>query len=202
MDEHPWPQKGAKLFIEGGNYNEFSHFGWGNTPQEFAGYIHGYKEAADMLITQAISSKYISKLDTWVFPILFLYRQYLELQMKDMVLHYGEMKTEGKKAFLKDSSHSLIKIWLELKPVLENIASDNKEKNDVEIVESYIQQLHDRDPNSVVFRYPIGMDLKKALDKEHRINLKNLSLRMQELENFFNGVDGALSERKGNESYF
>jgi hypothetical protein len=202
MDEHPWPQTGAKLFIEGGNYHEFSHFGWGNTPQEFAGYIYGYKEAADTLISQAISSKDISKLDTWVFPVLFLYRQYVELQMKDLVLNYGNMDLEEKKNFLKKAGHDLMKIWNKLKPTLENIASDNKEKNDVEIAESYVKQLHDRDPNSVVFRYPIGMDLQKALDKEYKINLKNLSLRMQELENFFNGVDGALSERKGNESYF
>jgi hypothetical protein len=112
------------------------------------------------------------------------------------------MDLEEKKNFLKKAGHDLMKIWNKLKPTLENIASDNKEKNDVEIAESYVKQLHDRDPNSVVFRYPIGMDLQKALDKEYKINLKNLSLRMQELENFFNGVDGALSERKGNESYF
>lgn len=201
MDEHPWPQKGAKLFIEGGNYHEFSHFGWGNTPQEFAGYIHGYKEAADTLLSQAISSNDISKLDTWVFPVLFLYRQYVELQMKDMVLNYGNMDLKVQKSFLKKSSHNLMKIWNELKPMLENIACDNKEKNDVEIVESYIQQLHDRDPNSMVFRYPIRKDLQKALDKEYRINLKNLSERMIELENFFSGVDGAFSERKRNEGF-
>lgn len=135
-------------------------------------------------------------MDTWVFPILFLYRQYLELQMKDMVLNYGNMNTAEKKKFLKDSSHSLKKVWNKLKPILLDSGLNDKEIKDVEIVEGYIEQFHQRDLDSIKFRYPIGKELNRVVDREYRINLKNLRDRMKELENFFNGVDGALSERE------
>lgn len=39
--------------------------------------MEGYKEAADNLIEYATNSNNIKILDTLVFPICFLYRQYL-----------------------------------------------------------------------------------------------------------------------------
>ena len=46
----PWPNKGEKLFKEGGYYYEYSHIGWGNLSTQFYGYMIGYKQAADQLV--------------------------------------------------------------------------------------------------------------------------------------------------------
>ena len=38
-DEFPLPTSGGRLFVDGGNYHEFSHFGWANIETEFYGYM-------------------------------------------------------------------------------------------------------------------------------------------------------------------
>jgi len=57
-----WPTEYKKIFIEGGEYYEFAHFGWANFDVQLAGYIKGYKEAADLLIDHAVESQDISTL--------------------------------------------------------------------------------------------------------------------------------------------
>ncbi|HMK50182.1 MAG TPA: hypothetical protein VK435_09020, partial [Thermodesulfovibrionales bacterium] len=47
-------------------------------------YIIGYKKAADILVRH-IKQKRRSQ-DTLVYPIIFLYRQYLELAIKNLIL--------------------------------------------------------------------------------------------------------------------
>jgi len=166
--EIPWPQKGAKLFINSGNYYEFSHFGWGgNTETEFFGYMKGYKEAADNLIENAIISQDISKIDTVIYPVCFLYRQYLELVMKIIYLSYSGDVRETKIKTLKDISHNLMKMWNKIKPYLEE-ETNQEERNDIKVVEEYIRQFHKFDKSSFTFRYPITKELRNVICGEKR----------------------------------
>lgn len=191
MSELPWPKKGKKLFIEGGNYHEFSHFGWGDVETQFFGYMEGYKCAADELIDNAINSGDIKTLDTFIFPICFLYRQYIELAMKYIFLYYSGFKRNEKTSAIKDVSHDLLKIWRKIKPlVLEE--TSNEEKEDIEAVEGYILQFDKFDKSSFTFRYPINKDLQGVLSKEMRINLVNLKECIDELHSFFGGCTGKL----------
>ena len=191
-EEILWPQKDAKLFINSGNKYEFSHFGWeGGIEAKFYGYMKGYKEAADSLIENAVSSQDFSKIDTVIYPVCFLYRQYLELVMKIIYLSYSEDTKEIKFNVLKDINHSLIKIWNKIKPYLEEEASKN-ELNDIKVVEEYIKQFHEFDRSSFTFRYPITKDLRKVINGQKRVNLPNLQVRMDELYHFFDGCIGKL----------
>ena len=101
-----------KLFQDGGHYLEISHIGWGDTTTQFYGYIEGYKTAADNLIENALASKDIKTLDTFFFPICFLYRQYLELQMKSIILEYSSVSRRAKQALIKDIGHDLLFAWI------------------------------------------------------------------------------------------
>lgn len=193
IEEFPWPKKDQKLFVDGGEYLEFAHYGWGGVENHFYGYIEGYKTAADTLIEQAIESGSIKTLDTFVFPILFLYRQFLELEMKSIFISYFEGTIEEKSQMIKNASHDLIKIWDKIKPILLEETSD-KEKEDVTTVESYIKQFDEFDKSSFKFRYPITKDLKGVLENEVRLNLSNLKERMNELYGFFNGCSCKLEE--------
>ena len=78
MKDLCFPQEGKKLFTSDGSYYELAHLGWGNFSVTSAGYCMGYKEASDLLIKEAIESRNIKELDTFIFPVIFLYRQYLE----------------------------------------------------------------------------------------------------------------------------
>lgn len=46
-------------------------------------YISGYKDAADILANRVIESG--NNQDSLVYPIAFLYRQYIELQLKNII---------------------------------------------------------------------------------------------------------------------
>ena len=46
-------------------------------------YIEGYREAADKLVHAVVETG--TNQDTLVFPISFLYRQYIELQLKHII---------------------------------------------------------------------------------------------------------------------
>src|SRR3989338_10138071 len=46
-------------------------------------YASGYKDAADFLVQRTEETKVGQ--DSLVYPVLFLYRQYLELEIKDLI---------------------------------------------------------------------------------------------------------------------
>ena len=54
---------------------------WTNDTLEL--YVIGYKEAADKLVENIMDTPRYQ--DTLVFPICFLYRQYIELRLKELI---------------------------------------------------------------------------------------------------------------------
>lgn len=185
------PQKGEKLVKETDNYYNFAHFGWGNVETQFYGYMEGYKEAADNLIEYATNSKDIKTLDTFIFPICFLYRQYLELAMKNIFLKYSGSSEEDKVKVIKNVSHNLNEMWKKIVPIISE-ETTNEEKEDIKIVRDYIKQFSDFDKSSFTFRYPINKELDLLFKEEKFLDLINLRERMNELYNFFEGCDGKL----------
>ncbi|MBU3206984.1 hypothetical protein KPL33_08330 [Clostridium algidicarnis] len=191
MKQGLWPQKGEKLVKETDNYYNFAHFGWGNVETQFYGYMEGYKEAADNLIEYATNSKDIKTLDTFIFPICFLYRQYLELAMKNIFLKYSGSSEEDKVKVIKNVSHNLNEMWKKMVLIISE-ETTNEEKEDIKIVRDYIKQFSDFDKSSFTFRYPINKELDLLFKEEKFLDLINLRERMNELYNFFEGCDGKL----------
>lgn len=190
-----WPNQYEKLFIDGGNYYEFSHIAWGNLETQIAGYRMGYKAAADNLIEDALSSKDISKLDTFVFPAIFLYRHYIELTLKDLIITLADLNREEKIQMLKKYSHNLDVLWKDFVKVSLDITG---EANDVALntVGKYVQEFHCIDKGSVSFRYPFTKELELIFGNEKRINLRHLKERMEEIEMFFVGAGNYMYDLK------
>lgn len=187
-----WVKKEKKLFVDTGNYNEWAHFGWGDIKEQFYGYMEGYKRSADILIYDAIQSKNIAVIDTVIYPVCFLYRQYLELVMKNILIYYTE---EDAVTGIKSGQHNLMKLWGLIEPYMK-IEASNGELMDISNAKSYIEQFDKMDRSSFTFRYPINKDLRGILPGEKRINLVNLKEGMEELYNFFSGVEGKLDSVK------
>jgi len=190
-----WPQKDARLFVGDGSPEQFSRIGWGGAQHQFSLYIHGYKAGGDVLLQHAIASKSPEQLDTLIFPILFMYRQFIELELKWIFLVFSDSDRSEKRTFINDSSHDLIKLWQKAKNILLKDATP-REREDINIVEDYIKQFHEIDKSSFSFRYPITKDLDQILNTQHRINLSNLLQRMNELYQFFRGANEKLSSLK------
>lgn len=194
----PWPDEYKGLFVQGGGYYEFAHFGWGGIWQQFSGYCIGYKRSADILIENALESQDISKLDTVVFPAFFLYRQFIELSLKQAILEFSIGSYTEKVATLKQLNHDLDSIWKEFVKVLPKARNKN-EKRTLKVVEKYILEFSAFDKSSFTFRYPITKDLTLIFGKEQRINLRHAKERMAELESFFSGASAYMDDLKATE---
>lgn len=194
-----FPQMGKKLFISGGHPKEYAHIAWGDIDTQFYGYIRGYKEAADAIIQQALEKGDNATLDTYVFPACFLYRQYLELALKDIYLANSQDSRQDKIATIKSCGHRLVDIWKKVKPL---ILADfpNDDKSVLNAVEDYIKQFAKADAGSFAFRYPITKDLELVNNQEKFINLVNLAKRMSELEHFLSSVSMGMSAHRDFES--
>lgn len=92
---------------------------------------------------------------------------------------------------IKSVQHNLMKLWDLIEPYMKNQAS-NDELVDILNARGYICQFDKIDRSSFTFRYPIDKDLKGVLPREKRINLLVLKEGMEELYNFFSGVEGKL----------
>ena len=151
----------------------------------------GYKDAADEIVRIAIKTGKPGKLDTYVFPAIFLYRQFLELALKDIYLSFSDDDEDEKSKMIKNSKHDLIKIWDRIKPLI----SDDDPAN-IEGAESYLRQFADEDKGSFAYRYPIDKKLDFVHVKKKQINLLILAERMNEIAIYLECVSTELCERR------
>jgi len=195
IPEIHYPKKGCKLFQETNDYYGFAHYGW-RTKSDFYGYIKGYKEAGDLVVEVAVTSNDIAKLDAYIFPIVFNYRQFLELSLKSLYLEYSEEDKDSKTTSINHASHNLIRMWNKLEHIFISINTSEVHKQMIEDVKSYVFQFQEFDNNSFTFRYPLTKNLDPTLKEENRLDLRNLRARISELSNFFDGIDGSLDHIK------
>lgn len=195
-DRMPWPKYGMKLFIDHGEYHECSHFGWGCTETQFYGYIHGYQLSADELIDRLSERNDLGYLDTIIYPVMFLYRQFIELSLKQIYFYYSREDAKDKIKRIQRTSHDLIAIWKEVKIVLIEASDCRDDKESIETVENYIMQFSEIDNSSFRFRYPVNKQFEQTVEKQQKINLSNLKSRMTELGNFFDAATSKLAHMR------
>ena len=113
LDENklPWPQNGDKLFIEGDDWYYVACLNDRRDNLEL--YIVGYKEAGDVLVKHVMETQ--RHHDSLVFPIVFMYRHYLELRLKQLIRD-GNLFLGNPSTFPKH--HRIDTLWAECKVIL------------------------------------------------------------------------------------
>lgn len=147
--------------------------GWQNNLEEFGdfyafGYINSYKRAGDILVKEMSP-------DLLVFPIIFCYRQYLELLLKN--IYYIHKKDEYNN-FINKVSHNLIKIWEFTKPILQ---AEIKEK-EINFIEKIVTIFDKIDPTSFTFRYEFDKKSERNIKKTLCIDTLLLKKRMSKVD--------------------
>lgn len=184
------------VFVEGGSYYEFSHIGWNyDAEYHYHTYIKGYKECANILVDRALESENKDFNNKIIYPICFLYRNLLELLLKNILINYSSLEIAEIKKALNRKKHSLIGLWNLIKDDINDVPHDEEDKT-LKYVEKYIEEFHQKDVRSDKFRYPIDFNIQKYFDSSEEIDVKNLSLCLKELICFFDGVTQALMHRK------
>lgn len=165
-----WPRTSDQLFKSGGYRSLAACI----LPKDIRLVATGYKDAADDLV-QLLAEK--GRNDALIFPIVFCYRQYLELQIKAitaLVEKFEETGDDFKRL------HDLKKLWSSLKPRIKT-EIDEQDQEAFAAVEDCIMQFHEFDATGMAFRYPEPV-------KMHQLDLGNLKAVMNRVSTFLEAL--------------
>jgi len=137
-------------------------------PNVWAFYALGYKRAADILVGEFAEMS--RGRDPLVFPIVFLYRQFLELSLKDLI-RQARCYLECSTAF--PAMHELDKLWRKFCSLLSEINSDAV-TDEMRQIERLIDEFCAIDPISQAFRYPEDKQGNPSLPNMNDINVVNV----------------------------
>ncbi len=188
-NEYPWPQEGDTPFVEDGDTIEtarlvLSRAGW-------CDYAKSYKWAADLIAHRIINCPHADNVrdlsespDMLVYPVVFMYRHYLELCMK-LLIGYDYI---SRRAVPIPREHKLELLWGRCRPILEEIWP-GKQCKDLDVIERSISQFPRVDPGSTAFRYPPASTDEQAFGQLKSVNLRDLSQVIDGIDAFFDAVD-------------
>ncbi len=182
-----------QLFIKGEDWHNNAMLGW--TPYPWDLYASGYKDAADVVIAALAAQK--APIDSVIYPLVFLYRQGLELKLK-LILPLARRLAgvDGTTAL----SHSLRPLWTELRRHLQQV---DPRDNDQELIalEDLIWQLDAVDPGSMAFRYPTNKHGEVMLQDLRHVNVRHLSEIMNSVFTMLDGIHSWLGEIEQYQNY-
>lgn len=145
-------------------------------------YASGYKEAADALVERVEERS--TNQDTFVYPVLFLYRQYLELQLKVMVRTLRHLQDIGRDF---PTGHKIDGLWTEANKLLRQ-AFPNESKAELVETGRLIREFAKVDPLSTAFRYPVDNEGNPSLPGIRYINLRNVRDVMAKISMLLEGA--------------
>jgi HEPN domain-containing protein len=117
----------------------------GETP--WSVYAIGYKQAADIIVDYVKAKR--GDQDFLVYPILFNYRQYIELALKGILRDARLLLDEPGGV---PPTHNLLDLWREVRPLLLRV--EPNAEADLKPTDEYFDRFARLDPTSFRFRYP------------------------------------------------
>lgn len=185
---------GQQLFIQGDDCHNNAMLGWTHFPWDI--YAAGYKDAADALVMALAERK--APLDSVVYPLVFLYRQGLELQLK-LILPLAR-RLAGKEA-VANHRHGLMPLWDELHRHLQQL-NPREYNEELPALEDFIRQLDTVDSGSFAFRYPTTKKGEVTLPELRHVNVRHLSEVMDSVFMLLGGIYSWLGEMEQNDAYY
>lgn len=183
-EDFPWPQKGDHLFVEEDWYYNAVLNGQSDN---LSLYAVGYKRAGEMLVEAVVKNR--KDYDSQVFPIAFVYRQYLELRLKQLI-------RDSKRLLDKSSgfppTHKIAELWRMCRPLLNQLEL-NVDDRVLEAIEELITEFADVDEDSYAFRYPTDTKNNPSLPDLFYVNLPNLAEVIKKMANFLEALSWQLS---------
>jgi hypothetical protein len=153
-------------------------------------YAEGYRMGALRLVQQLGQDQ-----DFLIYPVVFLYRHYLELRLKEIIA-LGE-RLAGTNRPVRPT-HDLRKLWGRAETHLRREYKDCPDHADfladLAAARRLIEQFAELDPGATTFRYAeTGKSDERAVTRPERINLGQFSWAMRTIGHFLDGASYGLS---------
>ncbi len=179
------PSAQDKLFTDAADWWNTACLNWLRDGWDI--YARGYKEAADILVCHV--AEQARGQDALVYPVVFLYRQYLELALKDLI------RAARKLQEIEDPvpmNHKIADLWSVLQQLLSKIAPGDSVE-ELHQVGRLITEFARVDPTSMAFRYPEDREGNPSLPGIDRINLRVVREVIAKVAVMLDGVGAQLS---------
>jgi hypothetical protein len=156
--------------------------------QTLDAYAEGYLQAAQHLSRAVLRRRTRLTLDYVAIPIVFLWRHYIEIRLKELIIASGALLGKRQK---HAKTHDLVNLWGQARPLLKNAAqvSDRELKR----ADTIIKQFANVDPSSEHFRYAEDSNGNRSLGGVRQINLGALTSEMIKLSALFEGASIMIS---------
>lgn len=146
-----------------------------------------YKASADELVDSYLANG--ERALHRMYPVLFLYRHYLELQMKTVLMLGEELSLDPSKDTLH---HKLIDLWNCTKTILVKVWPDG-ETQSLNNFGHGIENFSSVDPIGTSFRYSHSKTGEPLLPTVEAVDLRHLKESMNRMAGFLEGVVAGLS---------
>lgn len=148
--------------------------------------MEGYKAAADLMVQSVVNDRPTRNI--LVFPIIFNYRQFLELSLKYHIATFGP----GVGIEPNWKSHDLAMLWSEFLAMLEHYGTEDPDMADP-VVGEIILEFAKIDPGTYSYRYPVDRQGNPVPVAYSDLHLPTLADVMKGVAGYFTGSDGYLS---------
>ena len=154
--------------------------------------VLAFKEAGDELIDFVVRGEKYSWYEAFLRPIGFLYRHYLELELKYWIKELNGGPSDQVANLLRQ--HNLKMLWLALKPLIETFCGSKENQDFLREVEEVILAFDKYDPTGQEFRYIRTTKGGKTLrNLPPKFDIKEVKSLVGRVSNFFTGLGGVVS---------
>lgn len=176
---------------EGGDYYYQSVIGNSYSKDKFYPYVRAYTESAEYLYNCMSKD---GKLNELLFiPMCYLYRNAIELAMKEILFEECSYSFQEAVRLLNTKKHSILALWNSIKSDIIKHAQAPEEDTTLANVEKYVNQLHNIDGQADKFRYPTDKYLNLHFKTSKKLDIGNVANYFGELATFLSGVCAMMS---------
>jgi hypothetical protein len=153
-------------------------------------YASGYYAALEVLIDHILNNS-AAKIDTLIYPVIYLYHQYLELRLKEIIIIGNKFLDKPNEI---SPIHDLTQLWKTARSLIQEIEPAGP-KTDLDKMEEIIKKFSSIDPKSMTFRYPVKIDGSPALNPDITyINIRHFASMMEGVISNLEGISIMISE--------
>jgi hypothetical protein len=146
-------------------------------------YVEGFRRATELLGEHALAHRV--DVDALAMPILFCYRQWMELRLKDLLVAGRKLAEEEAEPLY---THDLNVLWRRVRPIIEKAWADEG-RDALDPLEAVINELAELDgPTGTGFRYALDRSGGPSLPDDLQINLQNVAMVMAKVGILLDGA--------------
>lgn len=183
----------SPIFLEeGGEYYLQSVIGYNYHKDMYWPMVKGYSETGKYLASYYEQEPL--KKDTLFLPMCYLYRNALELELKQIWFEECNAPRQERLKKLNKCKHSFQKMW---NMINADLLHHSQGQGDISVIahaEKYICQLHEFDLTSSVFRYPTDKYMQYHFKNKCYLDAKNVADFMEEISQFLQAVDFMMND--------